>query len=383
LSGVTVDTSIFRPATFIETGNDNLLRVLIVAGVLLLLGSLALLFDRRRAMISLIAIVASLATAGLVLSLFDTTLNSMIIAGLGPGLVVVIDDAVTGVVVLDDGRVAYDVHVWSTPVSRDDPDDVGAMLVDAPGGRRVPLKDVADVQLVPVPNEIHRDSVSRSIDVSANVEGRDLGAVVGELEDRLEEVSFPIGYNAEVQGEFAERQAAQQRLFTYASVAIIGIFLILVTSFASWRLAVIAFVTLPMALVGGVLAAYIGGGIISLGSLVGFFTILGIVARSGIMMVSHYKHLEEEEGMRFGSRTRRARVARATRADLDDRAHHRACARAARHHRRHPRSGDRVPDGDRHPQRPHHVDAAQPLRSPVLLPALRKVLAIHLHPPVT
>jgi Cu/Ag efflux pump CusA len=81
---------------------------------------------------------------------------------------------------------------------------------------------------------------------------------------------------------------------------VVGIFLILVASFGSWRLATLAFVTLPMALVGGVLAAYFGGGIVSIGSLVGFFTVLGIVARNGIMMVSHYKHLEDHEGMTFG-----------------------------------------------------------------------------------
>ena len=117
----------------------------------------------------------------------------------------------------------------------------------------------------------------------------------------LESVEFPLGVHAEVLGEFAERQAAQSRLFLFAAVAVIGIFLILLASFGSWRLATLAFVTLPMALVGGVLAAnYIGGGIISIGSLVGFFTVLGIVARNGIMMVSHYKHLEDHEGMTFG-----------------------------------------------------------------------------------
>ena len=196
--------------------------------------------------------------------------------------------------------VAYDVHVWTTPQSRDSITDVQNMLIDTPSGGRVPLKEVAEVGLVPVPNEIHRDSVSRSIDISANVEGRDLGSVVRDLEERLEQVDFPTGYHAEMLGEFTERQAAQRRLLSYASLSIMGIFLILVTSFGSWRLATLAFVTLPMALVGGVLAAFFGGGIISLGSLVGFFTVLGIVARNGIMMVSHYKHLEDEEGMTFG-----------------------------------------------------------------------------------
>jgi Cu/Ag efflux pump CusA len=195
---------------------------------------------------------------------------------------------------------AYDVHVWSTPVSRDSISDVQNMLIDTPSGGRVPLEDVAEVGLVPVPNEIHRESVSRSIDISANVEGRDLGSVVRDFEERLGEVDFPTGYHAEMLGEFTERQAAQRRLLSYASLSVMGILLILVTSFGSWRLATLAFVTLPMALVGGVLAAFFGGGIISLGSLVGFFTVLGIVARNGIMMVSHYKHLEEHEGMTFG-----------------------------------------------------------------------------------
>ncbi len=210
------------------------------------------------------------------------------------------------------GGVAYDVHVWTTPDSRDSVEDVGAVLIDTPGGGRVPLEDVAEVALIPIPNEIHRESVSRSIDISANVEGRDLGSVVGDLEDRLEMVDFPVGYHAELLGEFTERQAAQNRLLSYASLAIAGIFLILVTSFGNWRLATLAFVTLPMALVGGVLAAFLGGGTISLGSLVGFFTVLGIVARNGIMMVSHYKHLEEEEGMTFG----RELVARGSRERL-------------------------------------------------------------------
>ncbi len=195
---------------------------------------------------------------------------------------------------------AHDVHVWSIRGARDSVDDVGKMLIDTPSGGTVPLREVADVSLEPVPNEIHRESVSRSIDISANVEGRDLGSVVRDLEDELEDVDFPIGYHAELLGEFTERQEAQRRLLSYASLSIMGIFLILVTSFGSWRLATLAFVTLPMALVGGVLAAYVGGGIISLGSLVGFFTVLGIVARNGIMMVSHYKHLEEHEGMTFG-----------------------------------------------------------------------------------
>jgi CzcA family heavy metal efflux pump len=198
-----------------------------------------------------------------------------------------------------DGK-AYDVHVFSIPTSRDSVNDVGEMQIDTPDGGHVRLDDVADVTVVPLPNNIHRQSFSRTFDVGANVEGRDLGSVVGELQQRLRSVEFPLGVHAEVLGEFQERQTAQGRLLGFAALAVMGIFLILLASFGSWRLATLAFVTLPMALVGGVLAAYFGGGIISIGSLVGFFTVLGIVARNGIMMVSHYRHLEEHEGMVFG-----------------------------------------------------------------------------------
>jgi Cu/Ag efflux pump CusA len=124
--------------------------------------------------------------------------------------------------------------------------------------------------------------------------------VVGELEDRLEDVDWPLEFRAELLGEFTERQAAQGRLMAFAIAAGLGIFLLLQASFGSWRLATLTFVTLPIALVGGVLAAYLANGVISLGSLVGLLTILGIVARNGIMLISHYQHLERVEGEPFG-----------------------------------------------------------------------------------
>jgi Cu/Ag efflux pump CusA len=190
--------------------------------------------------------------------------------------------------------------VWSTPETRDSLPDLRQLLLDTPTGGHVPLEEVADVRIVPTPNVIERENRSRRIDVEANVEGRDLGSVVGDVEQALQEVQFPLEYRPELLGEFAERQAAQQRLQNFAIIAIIVIFFLLQLSFGSWRLATMAFVTLPLALVGGVLAAFIGGGVISLGSLVGFLTVLGIAARNGIMMINHFQHLEEEEGEPFG-----------------------------------------------------------------------------------
>ena len=195
---------------------------------------------------------------------------------------------------------AYDVVVWSTPQTRGSVTSIAELPIDTPSGTKVRLGDVARVSVQPIPNLIERQGDSRRIDVAANVQGRDLGAVVHDIEQRLTSVSYPRGYHAELLGEYKERQAAQSRLFASAIIAGIAILLLLQASFGSWRLATFLFLTLPMALVGGALAAYIGGGIISLGSLVGFFTVFGIAARNGILLINHCQHLERYEGEPFG-----------------------------------------------------------------------------------
>ena len=199
-----------------------------------------------------------------------------------------------------DGK-AYDVQVWSTPETRQSLTDVRNLLLDTPSGQYVTLSDVANVDIAAVPNKIHHQDLSRSIDVGANLDGtRDLGSVVDDLEDQLEAFQWPTEYRAELLGEFSERQDASRRMMTTAVIAAVGVFLLLFASFGSGRLALLSFLTLPVALVGGVIGAYMAGGVLSLGSLVGFFTVLGIVARNGIMLISHYQHLEKEEGVEFG-----------------------------------------------------------------------------------
>ncbi len=175
------------------------------------------------------------------------------------------------------------------------------ILLDTNSGAYVVLEDVADVRLISTPNEIEREDLSRRIDVLTNVSGRDLGSVVADIQDRLDEVEFPIEYRAELLGEYQERQAAERRLILYGMGAAAIIFLLLVASFANLRLAFLSFLTLPSALVGGVLAVYLTDGVISLGSLVGFLTVFGIAARNGIMLINHYQHLEQVEGETFGS----------------------------------------------------------------------------------
>jgi Cu/Ag efflux pump CusA len=162
------------------------------------------------------------------------------------------------------------------------------------------LAELAEVRIVPSPISIKRDAVSRFADVFVNVSGRDLGSVAADIESRLKAVEFPYEFHAEVLGAAPEQQAAQQRMLGVVVAAVIGIFLLLQAAYRSWRLAFFAILTLPMALVGGLLAALLGGGILSLGSLFGFLTVLGIAVRNGIVMISHFQHLQQHEGETFG-----------------------------------------------------------------------------------
>jgi CzcA family heavy metal efflux pump len=203
--------------------------------------------------------------------------------------------------IYEDQRI-FDVTVWGQEHTRADIASLGRVLVDAPLGAKVPLRDVADLRIAPTPNIIQHENASRRIDVSCNVQGRDLGSVAREVEQRVQAISFDQGYHPEMLGEYAARQASQQRLFALSLLSLLGILLVLYTDFQSPRLTILVFASLPFALVGGVAATYMSGGILSLGSLVGFVTVLGIAARNGVMLVSHYRHLEEQEEEVFGSR---------------------------------------------------------------------------------
>ena len=198
-----------------------------------------------------------------------------------------------------DGQ-AFDVVVWSEPEVRNSVEAIQVLLIDTPRGEQVQLGEVADVFIAPSDNSIERENQSRRLDVSANVGGRDLGSIASDVEAAVAGVDLPLGFSVDIIGEYKERQETQSSLLKFSSIAVLAILALLFTSFQSWRLAILALVTLPSALIGGVLAAFLTGGIVSLGSLVGFLTVLGIAARNGIMMINHFQHLEREEGMAFG-----------------------------------------------------------------------------------
>jgi Cu/Ag efflux pump CusA len=193
----------------------------------------------------------------------------------------------------------FDVVVWGVPEIRNSLTDIRELQIDTPGGY-VALAELADVRIVPTPISIKHDSVSRYIDVFVDVSGRDLSSIAADIRSRLQSVEFPYEFHAEVLGASPEELAAQQTLIGVVVAAVIGIFLLLQAAYGSWRLAFVALVTLPTALAGGLLAALLGGGILSLGSLFGLFTVLGIAVRNGLVMINHFQQLEQDEGETFG-----------------------------------------------------------------------------------
>lgn len=224
--------------------------------------------------------------------------------GIKPGDVRrVVNILMSGIEVTDihKGGKVYDVFVWTAPSSRRNVDDIREFLIDTPYGGRVRVADIADVSIVPTPNKIKRENNSRRIDIHANVKGRDLGSVASDVEQRLEQLQFPIGYYPQLLGEYKERQAAQRNLLIASLFVVVAIFLVLHATFRNLRLATMVFLALPAALVGAVLATFAADRVISLGSLVGIITILGLSARNGIMLIEHCRHLEREEGMPFGT----------------------------------------------------------------------------------
>jgi CzcA family heavy metal efflux pump len=199
-----------------------------------------------------------------------------------------------------EGQKKFAVVVWGTPSVRTDVAAVRALPIDTPSGTQVRLGDVADVAVVPTPNEIKRENASRRLDITCNVQGRDLGSVAREIEAQVKEIPFDREYRPEFLGEYAARQESTYKLYALAALALVGIVLLLYVDFQTWRPTLLVALTIPFALVGGVMAVRISGGVLSLGSLVGFVTVLGIAARNGIMMVSHFRHLEIEERQPFG-----------------------------------------------------------------------------------
>lgn len=205
-----------------------------------------------------------------------------------------------GVGFLFEAQKIEDVVVWGAPERRRSITDLQDLWVERSDRRHVRLADVAAVSFVATPTVIRHERIAPYADVAANVVGRDLGSVDRDIRSRLEKVEFPLETHPEILGEYAERLAAERRMLGAAVAALIGSFLLLQACFGSWRLALIGFVALPASIAGGALAAFLGGGVISLGSIVGFLAVVGIAARHGLFLIKHYQEVQQREGRPLG-----------------------------------------------------------------------------------
>jgi Cu/Ag efflux pump CusA len=191
----------------------------------------------------------------------------------------------------EDQRV-FDVVVWSTPETRHSISSIADLVIDAPGGVRVRLGDVAKVRIVPSASVIRHDGVKRYVDVIADVKGRELAAVAGDIDKQLKGLKYPQEYYARVLGDYAAPQEARNHFILITCLAAVGVFFLLQSAFGSWRLAAISFLTIPAALIGGLLAAIATGGtVISLGALAGLLAVFGVAVCSSLTLIKHYQRL--------------------------------------------------------------------------------------------
>ena len=194
----------------------------------------------------------------------------------------------------------FDVLVRFSDSARESVESIGRTLIDTPTGAKVPIGQVAEVHVDQGPNTINRENVQRRIIIQANVAERDLGSVINDVRAAIgNNVQLPQGYFVQYGGQFEAQEKASRLITLLSIVAIGGIFLLLYVALKSARSAALVMANLPLALIGGVVMVFLSGGTLSIASLVGFITLFGIATRNGIMLISHYTHLMEEEGVGF------------------------------------------------------------------------------------
>jgi CzcA family heavy metal efflux pump len=195
-----------------------------------------------------------------------------------------------------EGENRHDLVVRYAPQYRDDLESIRKTLIDTPAGGAIPLEMVTDIRIDRGPNYISRENVQRKIVVQANVAGGDLRGAVDGIREKIEKnISLPPGYFVEYGGQFESEEEATRTMTLLSIISIVAILILLYLEFGNFRQAILVMVNLPLALIGGIVSILFTDGIISIASLVGFITLFGIAVRCGILMVSHYNYLIDEE----------------------------------------------------------------------------------------
>jgi HME family heavy-metal exporter len=199
-----------------------------------------------------------------------------------------------------DGQKTFDLLLRAVPEDRENLENIKKTQIHTPEGLLIPLESIAHIEYEKGINAVSHENGQRRIVVSCNVQGRDLGGTVQEIQDAIRKnVTLPQGYFVTYGGQFEAQKEASQMIGILSIFVFLGIFLVLYAHFKSWRIVLQVMLNIPLALVGSVVAVWLTGGTFSVATLVGFITLTGIASRNGIMMISHYLHLMEHEGEQF------------------------------------------------------------------------------------
>lgn len=192
---------------------------------------------------------------------------------------------------------SFDLTVRMKDNLRDEMEKIRNLMIDTGDGQKIPLNYVAEIRSAMGPNTISRENVKRKIVISANVADRDLRSVVNDIQAQVDaQIKLPEGYHIEYGGQFESEQAASRTLALTSFMSIVVIFLLLYHEFRSVKESAIILINLPLALIGGVFALLITTGEVSIPAIIGFISLFGIATRNGMLLISHYNHLQQEEG---------------------------------------------------------------------------------------
>lgn len=192
---------------------------------------------------------------------------------------------------------SFDLTVRVKDNLRDEMEKIRNLMIDTGDGQKIPLNYVAEIRSAMGPNTISRENVKRKIVISANVADRDLRSVVNDIQAQVDaQIKLPEGYHIEYGGQFESEQAASRTLALTSFMSIVVIFLLLYHEFRSVKESAIILINLPLALIGGVFALLITTGEVSIPAIIGFISLFGIATRNGMLLISHYNHLQQEEG---------------------------------------------------------------------------------------
>lgn len=199
-----------------------------------------------------------------------------------------------------DGSKTFDILLRTTEEERTNIDAIRNTLIDAPNGTLIPLQQIATIENTASINTITHENTQRKITISCNVQKRDLGTTVQEIQNAIKEkVKLPQGYFIQYGGQFESQKSASKLILLLSIFSVIGIFLVLYSHFKSAQITLQIMLNIPLALIGSVIAVILTGGTFSVATMVGFITLTGIASRNGIMMISHYIHLMEHESETF------------------------------------------------------------------------------------